>query len=230
MEEQTKEVQVSSSKEITKLGQFSNVEELKRYAQVLIDGKLIPASFKSAEAVVSAIQMGRELGVDPVTSLNNIIVISGKPTLTARLQAALVRKFGVAYKTIKDFQPIFPDGSNAPSQAGEKPVDYETVIRFYVPFHNTVIEDDVRFTWSMAQKMELTTKDNWKKMPVQMNYSRCLSMGIMRNCPQAINGLYETSEIIDSVGSSEYTYDIDSEGNMKVNINPNSPLTQDNKN
>jgi hypothetical protein len=210
---------------LTKLGQFTSVEDMIKYAKVLMDGKLIPASFKTPEAVVSAIQMSKELKVNPITGLNNIIVIQGKPTLTARLQAALVRNYGVVWKTVKDGLPLYSNGTNIPNPPKDgpdgklipdRPIDYETVIRFYVPFHNTVIEDDVRFTYTMAHSMGLTTKDNWVKMRTQMLYARCLSTGIMRNCPQAINGLYETSEIIDSMGSDEFTYDIDQEGNMTV--------------
>lgn len=60
--------------------------------------------------------------------------------------------------------------------------------------------------------MGLTEKDNWKKMPKIMLYTRCLAIGARRVAADAILGMYETSEWADVVGQN-YTL---VEGEVKV--------------
>lgn len=95
----------------------------------------------------------------------------------------MVRKGGVKYKTVKDFEPIKDETG--------KTVDMETVIRFY----RDGLEEDVRYTYKDAQALGLVSKDNWKKQPGVMMYWRCFSKGANRVCPDLIGGLYTTEEL-----------------------------------
>jgi hypothetical protein len=181
---------------IAKLDNFSTVNEMHGLAQTLIDGKMIPTSLNTPEKVISVIQLGRELGLGAVSSLNNIHNIQGRTTLSVHAISALLYKAGVAYKILKDFEQfdkpkIEADGSISTVK------DIETIIRFYRKWNGETIENDIRFTWSEAQLAGLTTKDNWKKMPKIMMRSRCLTIGARFCGPDFMVGMYEASEWAD---------------------------------
>ncbi len=182
---------------LTKLDKFSSVEQMRSYCQYLIDGKLIPTSLRTPDAVMSVVLMGKELGFDPLASLSNIVVIQGRPTLGIHAIGALLRKSGAASRTMEDFVPIM--GEVGTDKEG-KVVDYRTTIRFYRPYRDMVLEEDTSFTWKEATKMGLTDKDNWKRMPKVMLYSRCFSLGARRVAPDAMLGLYETAEAAEFSG------------------------------
>lgn len=163
--------------------QIQEQEAILQQAETWVKSGLLPSNIKSPEqAVVIAIK-GKELGLTPLASFEFIDVISGKPSLKPKAQAALVRKGGVKYQTIKDFEPVF-------DEEGKK-VDMETIIRFY----RDGIQEDVKYTYRDAQALGLTGKDNWKKQPGIMMYWRCFSKGANRVCPDLIGGLYTTEEL-----------------------------------
>jgi hypothetical protein len=133
-------------------------------AQTLISGGMIPSGLNTPEKVISVIQLGRELGLGAVSSLNNIHNIHGRTTLSVHAISALLYKAGVAYKIMKDFEKYEKPKVQEDGSIGTQ-TDVETVIRFYRMWNGQVIENDIRYTWSEAQAAGLTTKDNWKKMP-----------------------------------------------------------------
>lgn len=56
--------------------------EMMAKAEALAASKVLPAAYAAApHNIFAAIQYGRELGLPPMTSLQNIAVINGKPTL-----------------------------------------------------------------------------------------------------------------------------------------------------
>lgn len=200
---------VKSETQIAKLDSFSSIEDMLGLARTLIDSKLVPPTLNSPEKVITVIQQGRELGFGAVTSVNNIHNIQGKPTLSVHAINAKLTQKGIKIKTLKDFEPIRVDG---------KVVDAETVIRFYIPLDrpiggNYYLEEDVKFTWSMATAMELTTKSNWIKMKQIMLWNRCLSIGARRVAADAIMGLYETTELLDSLNKN---YNLSEEGEVEI--------------
>lgn len=204
----TEELEVVPKEEaLTKLGNFQSTQEMMEYAAVLIQSKLVPQAFNTPEKVVAAIQTGRELGFGPMASMNNLHVIQGRATLSVHALGALMKKKGIITKTIKDFEPI-------KDEAG-KTIDAITTIRFYQPSPVGYIEEDVSFKFSQAKAMGLTTKDPWIKQAPIMNWTRCFSIGCRRVAPDAILGLYETSEAAD-FQNSRTDYTITEEGQVTV--------------
>lgn len=163
--------------------QLIRQNQMLEQAGAWVKSGLLPPSVKTAEQAVVIALKGRELGLETMASFDFIDVIAGKPSLKPKAMGALVRKGGVKYKTIKDFEPIVDDKGNK--------IDYETIIRFY----RDGIEEDVKYTWKDAALMQLVNKDNWKKQPGVMMYWRCFSKGANRICPDLIGGLYTTEEL-----------------------------------
>lgn len=144
---------------------------------------LLPNSIKTPEQAVVIVLKGKELNLAPMASFEMIDVILGKPALKPKGMAAMVRKGGVKYQTIKDFEPV--------KDSDGKTIDYETVIRF----HRDGLSEDVKYTYKDAERLGLTGKDNYKKQPGVMMYWRCFSKGANRVCPDLIGGLYTSEEL-----------------------------------
>lgn len=66
-----------------------------QYAKALAASDLLPAAFRGKPAnILVAVGYGRALGLEPMIALSGITVIDGKPSLSAQLQSALVRRAG----------------------------------------------------------------------------------------------------------------------------------------
>ena len=82
----------------------------------------------------------------------------------------------------------------APKADGTKPIDRRTTIEFY----RDDMTETISFTWKDAIDQGLSTKDNWKRMPKEMLFARCLSKGANRIGPDLLLGLYTVEEMVDT--------------------------------
>ena len=72
------------------------------YAQTLAQGSLVPQSYRGNPAnILVAMGLGQSMGLSPAESLYRINVIQGKPTASAELIAAQVRKAGHKLRIVK---------------------------------------------------------------------------------------------------------------------------------
>jgi len=204
----------------------NNLEDLFSKAQVLIDKKMVPATIKKPEEVVSIIQIGESLGMNPTTSLNSIDLIQGAIAIKAKVIPGLLAKHGVAIQVIKDYEPIIekkkvpkfvikekkkeyvlddegnpvfytnPDGS---FMYKEEIIDYVTTVRFKRYFNNIgVVENEIEFKWSDAVSAGWDSKPNWQKMPKYMMMARCVTRGARIAASDIIGGLYDDLELADA--------------------------------
>jgi hypothetical protein len=172
-------------------------QDLKVFLQTLIDSKKLPTHVKTVEDAFTIAQMGKELGFATMQSFHYIIPIQGKLSLSAKATGALLRKGGVKFYTKEDGIFVYADGSVdtiSPKADGTKPVDQRTTIVFV----RDGMEEVCSFTWKDADKQGLTTKDNWKRMPKEMLYARCLAKGANRIGADLLLGLYTAEEMADT--------------------------------
>jgi hypothetical protein len=172
-------------------------KDLTEFLQTLIDSKKLPTHIKSVEEAFTIAQMGKELGFATMQAFHYIIPIQGKLSLSAKATGALLRKGGVKFFTLEDGVYVFPDGTTdvvSPKADGIKPVDQRTTIIFV----RDNMEEKCNFTWKDADKQGLTTKDNWKRMPKEMLYARCLAKGANRIGADLLLGLYTAEEMADT--------------------------------
>ena len=73
---------------------LSSYEDAYRFARSVVQSGLAPKSFQTAEAVLIAVQMGSEIGLAPMQSLQNIAVINGRPSVYGTAGKALLRSKG----------------------------------------------------------------------------------------------------------------------------------------
>ena len=196
----------------------------------LIESKTLPEHIKNKETAFVFLQYGRELGLQPMQALNNLIMIKGKISLPVRIMNGILRSHGVRVKTLKDGIYMYPDGKESYTKLeGQKATDIVTELLFTRKHDDGTIEEEhCIFTWKEAAMAGYTDKDNYTKMPKAMLYARCYSKGANRIAPDLTNGLYTTEQLIDDFNYDESKVVIDSEGfvtyvDVTEKIEPLSP-------
>lgn len=186
-------------------------QDIKNFLNTLIESKKLPAHIKTVEEAFTIAQMGRELGFATMQAFHYIIPIQGKLSLSAKATNALLRKGKVQFVTTEDAVWIYKGNKTEPSSTDEKPIDRRTTIKFI----RDGLEEMCSFTWTDADKQGLTTKDNWKRMPREMLYARCLAKGANRIGADLLLGLYTTEELTDSLNVSELNIKRDEDGTVQ---------------
>jgi len=148
------------------------------YARAVQSAQLLPQAYRGKPAdIMIAVGLGQAMGLTAAESLYRIDVIQGKPTASAELIAANVRKAGHRLRV-----------------QGDETTCTATIIRADDPeFPFTVTRD---LAW--AQSMGLTGKDNYKKQPGTMLQWRAITAVARLACPEALYGVaYTADEIAD---------------------------------
>lgn len=156
--------------------QRSPLAERIQYAKALAEASLLPSSYRKQPAnVLMAMEYGEALGLSPIAAIQGIHVIDGKPTASAQLIGALVRKAGHRLRVT-----VAGDGLSAKA----------TIIR----------KDDADFTfesvWTLdrAQAAGLLGKGTWKQYPTNLLKARAITEVARDACPEVLSGVAYTAE------------------------------------
>ncbi|MGH2586604.1 MAG: hypothetical protein ACRDJE_16945, partial [Dehalococcoidia bacterium] len=135
-------------------------------AQHFVKSGFFKNSTDLSKAIVN-ILYGQEVGIGPVQAMMAIHVIDGKPTLSANLLATLVKRSGRYDYRIREHTAKL------------------CRLEF---FENRQSLGPSEFTIEEAQAAGLMVKDNWKKYPKAMLFSRAISQGVRWHCPDVTGG------------------------------------------
>ena len=75
--------------------QLASLEDAFRFANAVAASGFAPRGMEKPEAILVAIQLGAELGLTPMSALQNIAVINGRPAIYGDAALALVRSSGL---------------------------------------------------------------------------------------------------------------------------------------
>ena len=161
-----------------------NFGELMQFARIAAGSGMVPSSFTGKpEAIVIACQMGAELGLAPMQSLQNIAVINGRPSVWGDALLALVRS-----------SPICDDVVEVIEGTGDNRVAICTATR---KGKKPVVG---RFSVQDAQKAGLWTKTGpWKQYPERMLQMRARGFALRDAFPDVLRGLITAEEAQDMV-------------------------------
>ncbi|WP_370291547.1 hypothetical protein [Nocardioides sp.] len=151
------------------------------YARVVSSASMLPDAYRGKPAdIMLAVGLGQSMGLSPAESLYRIAVIKGKPTASAELIAANVRKAGHKLRVLTD----------------EAAKSVKAII---------VRADDPEFSFEVtrdlawAQSMGLDRNDNYRKQPLTMLQWRAITAVARLACPEALYGVsYTPDEIADT--------------------------------
>lgn len=168
------------------------------YAKLLAASGLLPAQYRNKPAnLLWAIEYGEMLGLSPMAAINGVHMIEGKPSASAGLIGALVRRAGHRLQ-------IRGDDESATC----------TITRS---------DDDEPFTvtWTLARakQAELLGKDNWRKYPAAMLKARAVTECARDACEEALSGVRYTPEELGAV--------VDVDGDVTWELEPEPAVAQD---
>lgn len=168
----------------------------KEQAGMLVRTGFLPQSIKSPEQAIAIMMKGAELGVPPMYALSNIVVVQGKPTCSAELMLALVRR---------------DHGTNA---IRVKHSDNQSCT---VEWKEWGEVNAYTFDIDDAKRAGLTNKGGvWTQYPAAMLRARCISAVCRMAFPESIAGMY----VPDELGASVTIRD-DGEMEVRAQVIPN---------
>jgi len=158
-------------------------------AERICRSQLVPQAYRG-KPVDAAICMlyGAEVGLPPMTALNRIIVINGKPTLDSQGMAALIRGRG---------HSIVGETSNESATVKGKRLDNGD-------------EMSVTFTIDDAKRAGLVKNGPWTQYPSSMLWARAVSKLARELFPDVLMGM---SYVPEEIGGDEYGDDFSQPAN-----------------
>jgi hypothetical protein len=142
----------------------------------LVESGYLSSGIKTPTQAVAIMLKGEELGIPRMYALSNIAIISGKPTCSAELMLALVKR---------DYGP----GAIRVYESNAK----ECVVQYREPGWDGIAS----YPWTLddARAANLVNKDIWKQYPAAMLRARCISAVVRMAFPQSISGMYTPEEL-----------------------------------
>ena len=149
------------------------------YAAEIAKSGLIPENFrKRPENVLVAIEWGRELGLTPIASLNEIYVVHGSPSLSAKAMLMLARRAGHRVR-------VTGEATQATCQ----------IVRADDPDY----PHEVTYTLDDAKQAGLMGNTGWKNDPKTMLRWRAVANAVRLACPEVLGGISYLPEEVEEI-------------------------------
>ncbi|MFG1330170.1 recombinase RecT [Xanthobacter autotrophicus] len=175
------------------------MDEVFHLADAVHRSGLAPTGLKNVQAVAIAIMTGLELGVPPMTALQRIAVINGRPTIWGDLAIALVRASGLA-ETIKE--EILGEGDDRIAICTVKRKgDPQPVVGSF-----SVADAKRARLWDPREKVTRRRQDGngtyetlndapWHRFPERMMKMRARAFALRDGFADVLGGLYLREEL-----------------------------------
>jgi len=192
----------------------TTLETAWRFCANLVKSGISPRGIDTPAKAFYVVMKGLEMGVGPVSALDNIHIIEGKTSLSAKLM--LARMHAAGFKT-------FPKRCDA--EAAEIEVTSPDGRTGTVSFTMAEAKHITYWTkdWSVKPPKRvlknLVEKDNWSNYPADMLFARCASRAVNRYCPESVIGGASTPDELGLV--------VDPEG--AIEVEPESVTTVENE-
>lgn len=158
-----------------------SLSEAKDYAKIVADSGLVPTRYKSKpDDILVAWQMGAELGIAPMQSLQGIAVINGTPAVYGDLMLAIVQKSGLMDYHVETFSE---DGKTAEFRAKRKGNPHEIIATFS--------EDDAKAAGLLGKA------GPWTQYKKRMLTLRARAFGLRNGFADALKGMACVEEVQD---------------------------------
>jgi hypothetical protein len=170
----------TDSKEYNRIGQM---------AQMISKSNLVPQSYQGKpEDCFLALQFAVRLGMEPLTVMQNLYVVKGKPSWSGQFCMALIRA-NPAFTNVR----LVYTGTKGTDNRGA----YVTAIRV----SDGSVVDGTEVTIAMAKAEGWISNVKWKSMPEQMLGYRAAAFFARLHCPEALLGI-QTAEEVEDVDST----------------------------
>lgn len=171
---------------------ISDMEGMWRWSQYVAASGLAPKGMEKPESIFVATQMGLEVGLTPMASLQNIAVINGRPTIWGDSQLAIVRSTG----ELEEFSESY-EANGEP--IARNPVAYtDDVTAVCRVKRRGYPAQESTFSVADAKKAQLWGKQGpWSQYPARMLRFRARSFALRDNFGDALRGMLTSEEAAD---------------------------------
>jgi hypothetical protein len=163
----------------------ANMAEAIEVAKLIAHSGMVPKSYEgNTGAVLVAIQMGSELGLSPMGSLQSIAVINGRPSIYGDAMLALVVSRRDCEDVIESFDEKTMTATCMVKRSGRSPIERT-------------------FSMADAKTAGLMGKQGpWSQYPKRMLQQRARGFALRDSFPDALRGIVSTEEAGDYVHTS----------------------------
>ena len=156
----------------------NNLESALVFCEKIAGTSLVPQNFRGKpDEILVAIQMGKEVGLEPMQSLQSISVINGKPSMYGDALLALCRKH-------PDFEDMIEEGDDKKATCTIKR-------KGQTPYVKT-------FTIEQAQRAGLISRSPvWRSYPERMLQMRARTFALRDAFSDALKGFISNEEAMD---------------------------------
>ena len=159
-----------------------SLSEAYRIAQAVCAAKMAPKGLDTPEACMIAIMHGLEVGLSPLSALQRIAVINGRPTIWGDGALALVKASGLC-EAIEEWIE------------GDDPQTWIAVCNLIRKHDPVPVER--RFSTEDAKRAKLWGKSGpWSDYPKRMLQMRARAFALRDAFPDVLGGLYLTEEFV----------------------------------
>lgn len=155
--------------------QVAAMDAASRLAGALCSTAMVPKQYQGKpDDGAAAILYGAELGMNPIQSLQNVMVINGKPGVEARTMVALLKTKGYRVETVEQS-------------------DTKVTVRGVAPSGHEEVS-----TWTIdrAAQAGYTSNALYKKIPQQMLFAKAATEVCRKIAPDVLLGIaYSTEEL-----------------------------------
>jgi len=167
---------------------FGAFERAEQFAERVVASGLAPKGMTTPQAVI-AMQLGHELGLPPLQSIQNIAVINGRPTIWGDMLLAIAQRSPefdhTRFREVTECDPDNPKDADSYRAICE-------VARVGDPQTHVVI-----FSVFDAKRAKLWDKEIWQKYPKRMLQMRARSYALRDRFAGELKGLVAREEFID---------------------------------
>ena len=194
--------------------QIRTLDDAARFANAMMKSGLVPSSLKTTADVIVALQAGAELGLKPMTSLQYIAPINGRPCLWGEGAKAVVFATGQVeeWEDWWELDGLRLDGE--PSMPLSD--DVTAVTRIKRRSGGEVIR---RYSVQMAKTAKLWGKTGpWTTNPTRMLQVRSMTRAMRDLFSDALGGLGMADEVSDSPPAAAKTSTLADMGVVTVDV------------
>lgn len=163
---------------------LTTMDELWRFSKAVVVSGLAPKGMDKVESAFIAIEMGMELGLPPMTSIQNIASVNGRPAIWGDAQLALVRKSGLLKSMAVEEVGTYPKDDYGWKITVERVGDKSTYAEVY-----TVADAKIAGLWGKSGP--------WTTNPKRMLKCRARSFVLRDVFPDVLKGMLSREEAFD---------------------------------
>lgn len=167
--------------------QLQTINDMYRMADMVQQSGMAPSTLDTPQKICVALQYGAEVGLSPMTSLNSICVVSGKPTLYGDAALAQVKQSGLS-EYVKEYIEGEGDNMTAVCESLRKGEKEPVKTRFSV--------EDAKQAKLWMKKSYRGKDTPWVTHPKRMLKYKARAFNLRDNFPDVLMGLHITEEMV----------------------------------